>query len=60
MRLFRRKQGEEALEERCPQCGEPVPQGALECMMCGVDLTSFRRVAGDEGPEARDPGTPVT
>jgi hypothetical protein len=38
MGLFRRKRSEEEAEERCPRCNEPVPEGAEECMMCGVDL----------------------
>jgi hypothetical protein len=43
MGLFKRKRGDdEAPEMRCPQCNEPVPEGALECMMCGADLRSFR------------------
>jgi hypothetical protein len=39
MGLFRRKHSdEEAVEERCPQCNEPLPEGAVECVMCGADL----------------------
>ena len=38
MRLFGRSRKEEEVEERCPQCGEPVPEGAIECVMCGADL----------------------
>jgi zinc-ribbon domain len=48
MRLFGRKRNDDEVEERCPQCGEPVPEGAAECMMCGVDLRPFREVASDE------------
>lgn len=48
MRLFGRKQDDDEVEERCPQCSEPVPDGAVECMMCGVDLRPFREVASDE------------
>jgi hypothetical protein len=48
MRLFGRKRNDDEVEERCPQCGEPVPEGAAECMMCGVDLRPFRGVASDE------------
>jgi zinc-ribbon domain len=38
MGLFRRKRDDDEREDRCPHCGEPLPQGALECMMCGIDL----------------------
>ena len=31
--LKRRSQGEDAVE--CPECGERMPAGALECAMCG-------------------------
>ena len=42
MRLFGRKPSNDEVEERCPQCGEPVPEHAVECMMCGVDLRPLR------------------
>jgi hypothetical protein len=48
MGLFRRKRSEEEAEERCPRCNEPVPAGAEECMMCGVDLRSLRRTHSGE------------
>ena len=48
MRLFGRKRNDDEVEERCPQCGEPVPEGAAECMMCGVDLRPFREMASHE------------
>ena len=38
MRLLGRKQNNDQHEERCPHCSERIPEGALECMMCGVDL----------------------
>jgi hypothetical protein len=39
MGLFRRKHSnDDAVEERCPQCNEPLPEGAVECVMCGADL----------------------
>jgi hypothetical protein len=38
MGLFRRKRSEDEVEERCPNCREPLPEGALECVMCGIDL----------------------
>ena len=51
MRLFGRKPRDVELEERCLRCGEPVPQGAAECMMCGVDLRPFR--AASDAQESR-------
>ena len=48
MRLFGRKQSEEDVEEHCPQCGQHVPRGAVECMMCGVDLRPFRADSSDD------------
>jgi hypothetical protein len=42
MRLFGRKRSDDEVEERCPQCGEPVPDQSVECMMCGVDLRPLR------------------
>jgi hypothetical protein len=38
MGLFRRKRSDEEEVTHCPHCGEPVPEGAVECMMCGVAL----------------------
>jgi hypothetical protein len=45
MRLFGRKRSNDEPEKRCPHCSEPVPEGALECMMCGVDLRPFLSLA---------------
>ena len=42
MRLFGRKRSNDEVEERCPHCGEPVPNQAVDCMMCGVDLRPLR------------------
>ena len=42
MQLFARKRSNDQAEERCPQCNEPVPDQAVECMMCGVDLRPLR------------------
>ena len=44
MRLFGRKklQPFDDGSERCPRCREHVPEGAGECMMCGLALTPFR------------------
>ena len=54
MRLFRKKPLDHEVDERCPQCGEPVPDGAIECMMCGVDLRPYLgNVAGHES-DARE------
>jgi hypothetical protein len=48
MGLFRRRKSEEEAEERCPRCNEPVPDGAEECMMCGVDLRPLGRTQSGE------------
>ena len=48
MGLFRRKRGNDEREDRCPHCGEPLPQEALECMMCGTDLRPLRSHAGED------------
>lgn len=49
MRLFGRKRSNDEAEERCPHCGEPVPDQAVDCMMCGVDLRPLRgRPRSDE------------
>jgi hypothetical protein len=54
MRLFRRRRVDEPEGTRCPQCGERVPEGADECMMCGADLRSLvhapEQAAGSDGP----------
>jgi predicted amidophosphoribosyltransferase len=42
MRLFNRKRRDLEDEERCPNCGEPVPDEADLCVMCGVDLRPLR------------------
>ncbi len=51
MGLFRRKRGSDEQAERCPQCGEPLPEEAVECMMCGTDLRPLRRERGPDGVE---------
>ena len=43
MGLFRRSRDDEPEGMRCPQCGERVPDGAGECMMCGADLRPLVR-----------------
>jgi hypothetical protein len=52
MRFFRRKRSDDDEPERCPRCREPVPDGAAECMMCGLDLELFRAALRTEGAEA--------
>jgi ribosomal protein L37E len=47
MGLFRRKKTTEDDRERCPRCGEPVPERADECAMCGLDLKPFHSDAPD-------------
>ena len=55
MRLFKRRRNEEAL--KCVGCGERVPDGALECSMCGEELDPKREAAlQTPGGEAREVG----
>jgi zinc ribbon protein len=54
MRLFGRKRRDAEVEERCLHCGEPVPQGAAECMMCGMDLRPFGAASDAEAPKASE------
>lgn len=57
MGLFKRKPVIEDDGERCPRCGERVPEGANECAMCGVDLRPLRSSSGgrqvEHAPSAR-------
>jgi hypothetical protein len=48
MRLFGRKRRDDEVQERCPHCREPVPDEAVECKMCGVDLRPLRGVRSSE------------
>jgi zinc ribbon protein len=60
MRLFGRKRSEDEIEERCPYCGEPVPEGAVDCMMCGAALMPFQAAARspkDEPPSGGSSGS---
>ena len=60
MGLFRRKQGnDEAVEERCPQCNEPLPEDAVECLMCGADLRAYRRGRSSNGVDAIEADSPT-
>jgi hypothetical protein len=54
MGLFRRKSTADEEAERCPQCRERLPDGAVECMMCGVALEPLRGVESSE--EAKGTG----
>jgi predicted amidophosphoribosyltransferase len=47
MGLFRSKQLGEAEDERCPNCRERVPYGAVACMMCGLALEPVRAASRD-------------
>ena len=60
MRLFRRKRSDEAVEERCPHCNEPVPEGADACFMCGEDLRPLRGTTnrGEDEPPLTAPPSP--
>jgi hypothetical protein len=49
MQLFRRKATSEDEGELCPRCRERIPEGADECLMCGVDLRPLRRGSPDRG-----------
>jgi hypothetical protein len=42
MGLFRKKRPEWDDDERCPRCRERLPEGAAECMMCGLALAPLR------------------
>ena len=48
MGLFGRKSRHDEAEERCPRCSEPLPEGAVECVMCGIDLRPLRGERADE------------
>jgi hypothetical protein len=52
MRLFRRKTSGVDDAERCPRCRERLPEGAVECMMCGVALEPLRGAPRTDGPRA--------
>jgi zinc-ribbon domain len=51
MGLFGRKRREDEVEERCPHCNEPVPEGAVECMMCGIDLRPLGAARAGDAPQ---------
>jgi hypothetical protein len=51
MGLFRRNRRDDEAEERCPHCNEPVPAGAVECMMSGVDLRPVRGQSAGAVPQ---------
>jgi hypothetical protein len=51
MGLFRRKRSDDEIEERCPNCAEPVPVGAVACMMCGIDLRPLQESGGPRRPQ---------
>lgn len=53
MRFFRRKRSDDDETERCPRCSEPVPEGAAECMMCGLPLEPFRAALSSEEAETQ-------
>ena len=53
MRLFGRKQTIEEDVERCPNCRERVPEGAAECMMCGLALAPVQERVDREEARAR-------
>jgi hypothetical protein len=38
MGLFRRKRTGDEEAQRCPRCRERLPDGADECLMCGLAL----------------------
>jgi hypothetical protein len=44
MGIFRRKTSGHDDAERCPRCRERLPDGAVECMMCGLALEPVRGV----------------
>jgi predicted amidophosphoribosyltransferase len=58
MRFFRRKRSDDDETERCPRCSEPVPEGAAECMMCGLPLEPFRAALSSEEAETQTADRP--
>jgi hypothetical protein len=42
MGFFPRKASRDEDAERCPRCRERLPDGAVECMMCGAALEPLR------------------
>lgn len=52
MGLFRKKSTAAEEAERCPHCRELLPDGAVECMMCGVALEPLRGVESSEEAKA--------
>lgn len=54
MQLFGRKRSDPMLAERCPQCHEPIPDGAVECKMCGVELSGLREAQSGTAPDPRN------
>ena len=53
--MLRRKKLTEEEGERCPNCRERVPEGAVVCMMCGLRLEPVRDASRDA--EAKRPAT---
>jgi predicted amidophosphoribosyltransferase len=51
MQLFRRKRSDDDQTERCPRCNEPVPEGAADCMMCGLPLAQSQAALSGEEAE---------
>jgi hypothetical protein len=51
MRLFRRKPPVDDAP-RCPECRERVPDGAVECAMCGRDLRDAREHEAESAARA--------
>ena len=56
MRLFGRKRSEDENEERCPYCGEPIPEGAADCKMCGTAIKPTPAAAHSAEDERRPEG----
>jgi hypothetical protein len=52
MGFFRRKTSGEDDAERCPRCQERLPDGAVECMMCGAALEPLRGVPRTDEAQA--------
>jgi hypothetical protein len=50
LRLFKRKSDIDD-GPRCPACRERVPDGAVECAMCGRDLTELAAARDREREE---------
>ena len=43
------------VEQPCPSCGKPLPQGAVVCMLCGYDMLRGSKSRTELGEEEKPP-----